>query len=47
MIDLLREEGCSMDRYVTGDVIRRLREKKNMTQEDLARELFEIGRAHV
>ena len=23
-----------MDRYVTGDVIRRLREKKNMTQEE-------------
>ena len=34
-----------MDRYVTGDVIRRLREKKNMTQEDLARELFVSSKA--
>ena len=34
-----------MDRYVTGDVIRRLREKKNMTQEELARELFVSSKA--
>ncbi len=34
-----------MNRYVTGDVIRRLREKKNMTQEELARELFVSSKA--
>ncbi len=34
-----------MDRYVTGAVIRRLREKKKMTQEDLAEELFVSGKA--
>lgn len=29
-----------MDRYVTGDVIRRLRERKNLTQEELAGKIF-------
>lgn len=34
-----------MDRYVTGAVIRRLREKKGMTQEELAGKLFVSGKA--
>ena len=34
-----------MDRYVTGAVIRRLREKKNMTQEELADRLFVSSKA--
>ena len=29
-----------MDRYVTGDVVRRLREGKKLTQEELAERLF-------
>lgn len=29
-----------MDKYVTGDVIRRLREQKKLTQEELAQKLF-------
>ena len=29
-----------MDKYVTGAVIRRLREKKNLTQEELAQKVF-------
>ena len=29
-----------MDRYVTGDVIRKLRKRKKMTQEELAGKLF-------
>ena len=33
-----------MDRYVTGDTIRRLRESKRMTQEDLAGRLFVSGK---
>jgi len=34
-----------MDRYVTGAVIKRLREKKNMTQEDLAQKILVTGKA--
>lgn len=34
-----------MDRYVTGAVIRRLRESKGMTQEELAEKVFVSGRA--
>ena len=34
-----------MDRYVTGAVIRRLRERKGMTQEELAERIFVSGKA--
>ena len=34
-----------MDKYITGDVIRTLREKKNMTQEQLADRLFVSSKA--
>ena len=34
-----------MDRYVTGAVIRRLRERKKLTQEELAEKLFVSGKA--
>ena len=34
-----------MDRYVTGAVIRKLREKKNMTQEELAEKIFVSSKA--
>ena len=34
-----------MDKYVTGAVIRRLREQKKMTQEELAEKLFVSGKA--
>ena len=34
-----------MDKYVTGAVIRRLREARKMTQEDLAQKLFVTGKA--
>ena len=34
-----------MDKYVTGAVIRRLRESKNMTQEDLAERIFVSSKA--
>ena len=34
-----------MDRYVTGSVIRRLREAKKLTQEELAAEIFVTGKA--
>ena len=34
-----------MDRYVTGEVIRRLREDKKLTQEELARKIFVSGKA--
>ncbi|MBR5288770.1 MAG: helix-turn-helix domain-containing protein [Clostridia bacterium] len=34
-----------MNRYVTGAMIRQMREKKNMTQEDLAARLFVSGKA--
>ena len=34
-----------MDRYVTGAVIRKLRENKNMTQEELASKLFVSSKA--
>ncbi len=34
-----------MDRYVTGDVIRKLRESKKMTQEELAKKLYVSGKA--
>ena len=34
-----------MDKYVTGDAIRALRERKGLTQEELARRLFVSGKA--
>lgn len=34
-----------MDRYVTGGMIRSLREKRNMTQEELAAKIFVSGKA--
>ena len=34
-----------MDKYVTGDVIRALREKKGLTQEELAQRIFVSGKA--
>ncbi len=34
-----------MDRYVTGDVIRRLRESKKMTQDELAEKLYVSSKA--
>ena len=34
-----------MDRYVTGEVIRALREKKGLTQEELAQRIFVSGKA--
>lgn len=34
-----------MDRYVTGVIIKKLREKKKMTQEELAEKLFVSGKA--
>ncbi len=34
-----------MEKYVTGAVIRRLREKKNLTQEELAARIFVSGKA--
>ena len=34
-----------MDRYVTGAVIRELREKKNLTQEELAGKIYVSGKA--
>ncbi len=34
-----------MDRYITGAVIRRLRERKKMTQEELAGKIFVSGKA--
>ena len=34
-----------MDRYVTGAVIRRLRERKKITQEELAEKIFVSGKA--
>ena len=34
-----------MDKYVTGAVIRRLRENKKMTQEELAEKIFVSGKA--
>ncbi|MBQ2677381.1 MAG: helix-turn-helix transcriptional regulator, partial [Firmicutes bacterium] len=34
-----------MDRYVTGAVIRELREKKKLTQEELAEKIYVSGKA--
>ena len=34
-----------MDKYVTGTVIRRLRENKKMTQEELAQKIFVSSKA--
>ena len=45
MIALHRKEETIMDRYVTGAVIRKLRESKGMTQEDLADRIFVSSKA--
>lgn len=45
MIALHRREETIMDRYVTGAVIRKLRESKGMTQEDLADRIFVSSKA--
>ena len=34
-----------MDKYITGAVIRKLRESKNMTQEELAEKIYVTGKA--
>ena len=34
-----------MDRYITGDVIKKLRESKKLTQEELAGKLFVTSKA--
>ena len=33
-----------MDNYITGAVIRKIRESKNMTQEELAEKIFVSGK---
>ena len=45
MIDLSQKEANMMDRYVTGAVIRRLRERKKMTQDELAEKICVSGKA--
>ena len=40
-----QKEADLMDRYVTGATIRRLRERKKMTQEELAEKIFVSGKA--
>ena len=40
-----KKEAKAMDRYVTGTVIRRLREEKKMTQEELAERIHVSGKA--
>ena len=45
MIDLSQKEANTMDRYVTGAVIRRLRERKKMTQDELAEKICVSGKA--
>ena len=40
-----QKEADLMDRYVTGAAIRRLRERKKMTQEELAEKIFVSGKA--
>ena len=45
MIALHRKEANDMDRYVTGAVIRKLRESKKMTQEELADRIFVSSKA--
>ncbi len=42
---MTRREVKTMDKYVTGSVIRRLRENKKMTQEELAEKIFVSGKA--
>jgi len=45
MIGFRHKEADSMDRYVTGAVIRRLREGKKMTQEELAERIHVTSKA--
>ncbi len=45
MIDSGRKEDNTMDKYVTGAVIRELREKKKLTQEELAEKIYVSGKA--
>ena len=40
MIDSYCKEAKAMDRYVTGAVIRRLSEKKKLTQEELSSKVY-------
>ena len=45
MVDFRRQEARELDKYVTGSVIRRLRERKQMTQEELAERIHVSGKA--
>ena len=45
MVDFRSQEAREMDKYVTGSVIRRLRERKQMTQEELAERIHVSGKA--
>ena len=45
MIIMAPQEGMKMDRYVTGAVIRKLREAKKLTQEELAARIYVSGKA--
>ena len=45
MVDSGHKEDIAMDRYVTGAVIRELREKKKLTQEELAEKIYVSGKA--
>lgn len=45
VLSLSRKEAGTMDKYVTGAVIRKLRENKKMTQEELAGKVFVSSKA--
>ena len=44
-VAFFKKEAVLMDKYVTGAVIRKLRESKNMTQEELAEKIYVTGKA--